>query len=365
MFKGVCEGEEYAVKRIKKKSVCKGAPATRGSSRDTHIHTQDEKEAVIDTMHREIRLMKELVGNRFAIYLREALQTPNNLYLVTELATVLPSFPPHEKLVPRKTARRTKTKHARNIHTQQGSLADVLGKPEDGQAKITEEQSRSYFQDLICALWFCHAQKVAHRDIKPENLLFAKTGELKIADFGLSNIQQQDDSGGVTPSLRLTVCTRHTADMPRRDTHASAHTVPQTVCGTPYYIAPEVFLTNEDSPGYNGFIADIWSAGVVLYQMLTGSVPFGGKLVRDVFESIMRTKPPKHPSVSQEAQSLLDVILVKDPTKRATLKEVTEHPWFVVNFRPELLQDSPCPILLRKAGYDPDVFLKERRLATA
>eukprot|EP00754_Rhynchopus_humris_P027707 Rhum_TRINITY_DN15101_c8_g1::Rhum_TRINITY_DN15101_c8_g1_i1::g.139358::m.139358/K07198/PRKAA, AMPK; 5'-AMP-activated protein kinase, catalytic alpha subunit len=290
VFKGVCEGEEYAVKRIKKKS--------------------DEKEAVIDTMHREIRLMKELVGNRFAIYLREALQTPNNLYLVTELAT--------------------------------GSLADVLGKPEDGQAKITEEQSRSYFQDLICALWFCHAQKVAHRDIKPENLLFAKTGELKIADFGLSNIQQQDDSGGVTPSLRLT-----------------------TVCGTPYYIAPEVFLTNEDSPGYNGFIADIWSAGVVLYQMLTGSVPFGGKLVRDVFESIMRTRPPKHPSVSPEAQSLLDVILVKDPTKRATLKEVTEHPWFVVDFRPELLQDSPCPILLRKAGYDPDVFLKERRLATA
>ena len=75
---------------------------------------------------------------------------------------------------------------------------------------MPEEDGRRYFQQLISAMWFCHASGVAHRDIKPENLILSETGVLKVTDFGLSNLQKINDSGAVSSSLRLKVCTKNT-----------------------------------------------------------------------------------------------------------------------------------------------------------
>lgn len=108
------------------------------------------------------------------------------------------------------------------------------------QGKLSENESRRYFQQLIDAVDHCHRRGVYHRDLKPENLLLDAYGNLKVSDFGLSALTKQ----GVG--------------------------LLHTTCGTPNYIAPEV-LSNR---GYDGAAADIWSCGVILYVLLAGYLPF-------------------------------------------------------------------------------------------
>lgn len=108
------------------------------------------------------------------------------------------------------------------------------------QGKLSENESRRYFQQLIDAVDHCHRRGVYHRDLKPENLLLDAYGNLKVSDFGLSALTKQ----GVG--------------------------LLHTTCGTPNYIAPEV-LSNR---GYDGAAADVWSCGVILYVLLAGYLPF-------------------------------------------------------------------------------------------
>nr|CAD1831512.1 unnamed protein product [Ananas comosus var. bracteatus] len=108
------------------------------------------------------------------------------------------------------------------------------------RGKLSEADSRRYFQQLIDGVDFCHTKGVYHRDLKPENLLLDSQGNLKISDFGLSALPDQ----GVS--------------------------LLRTTCGTTNYVAPEVL----SHKGYNGAIADIWSCGVILYVLLAGYLPF-------------------------------------------------------------------------------------------
>jgi serine/threonine protein kinase len=110
------------------------------------------------------------------------------------------------------------------------------------QGRLSENESRRYFQQLIDAVDFCHSKGVSHRDLKPENLLLDSLGNLKISDFGLSALPQQVRDDGLL----------------------------HTTCGTPNYVAPEV-LNNK---GYDGAGADIWSCGVILYVLMAGFLPF-------------------------------------------------------------------------------------------
>eukprot|EP00638_Chattonella_subsalsa_P005902 CAMPEP_0117741722 /NCGR_PEP_ID=MMETSP0947-20121206/5096_1 /TAXON_ID=44440 /ORGANISM="Chattonella subsalsa, Strain CCMP2191" /LENGTH=221 /DNA_ID=CAMNT_0005558061 /DNA_START=33 /DNA_END=695 /DNA_ORIENTATION=+ len=107
---------------------------------------------------------------------------------------------------------------------------------------FSEIQARTYFYTLICALEYCHSQGVYHRDLKPQNLLFGENFQLKIADFGLASVSLKD-----APESFL-----------------------ETRCGTLPYTAPEIL---KKKCKYRGSKADIWSAGVILFVMLTGNQP--------------------------------------------------------------------------------------------
>ena len=216
-------------------------------------------------------------------------------------------------------------------HTTQGG--DLFKKivPDVG---IPEADARTYFQQLISALWFCHARHVAHRDIKPENLLFSSSGELKVADFGLSGIQKINEGGHVSYSLRLQVCLFPS-------THTHTHHRTQTICGTPNYVAPEVI--SDETMGYDGFKADIWSCGVVLYHMLCGHLPFRGPGVRDVLRRITFEDPEKSDKVSHDALDLILIMLMKDPVQRGSLRSIVKHPWFAAGFDYDDLDEENAP----------------------
>ncbi|KAI9079552.1 hypothetical protein K1719_038456 [Acacia pycnantha] len=109
-------------------------------------------------------------------------------------------------------------------------------------ARMSEKEARSYFQQLINAVDYCHSRGVYHRDLKPENLLLDACGQLKVSDFGLSALSQQIQDDGLL----------------------------HTTCGTPNYVAPEVL----DDRGYDGAAADLWSCGVILFVLLAGYLPF-------------------------------------------------------------------------------------------
>ncbi|KAJ9449614.1 CBL-interacting serine/threonine-protein kinase 23 [Diplonema papillatum] len=166
-----------------------------------------------------------------------------------------------------------------------------------------EQRARRYFTHLICAVDYCHQEQVAHRDLKPENLLLTRDDELKISDFGLSNLQHVNERGTVSDSMKL-----------------------QTACGTPNYVAPEVIST---MGGYNGFKADVWSCGVILYHMLAGFLPFRGPHVQDLLKKIKFADPEACPRISGDAKDLILQLLRKEPVKRIKVSDVLTHPWVI------------------------------------
>lgn len=171
--------------------------------------------------------------------------------------------------------------------------------------RLPEPIARTYFKQLMDGLEYCHRKGVSHRDLKPENILLDRNFNLQIADFGFS------------------AKFRHSKT---RD--AILHT---TVCGTPLYLAPEV-----TSGRYFGPLADIWSAGVVLFIMLTGIPPFHCPFKGDWWFKQLCCGQYKefwkghHRNfvLSREAESLLQSILQVDWKVRANMKMIKAHPWF-------------------------------------
>lgn len=94
-------------------------------------------------------------------------------------------------------------------------------------------------------------------------------------------------------------------------------------CGTPAYIAPEVFEGN----GYEGYASDVWSAGVVLYAMLYGTVPFKASNMTELQRQICKAQTTFKDEISPESINLLQAILERDPKKRASITDILRHPW--------------------------------------
>ena len=162
--------------------------------------------------------------------------------------------------------------------------------------KLSENESCLFFQKIISGIEYLHKIKYVHRDIKPENLLInEETKELKIVDFGLSNIYKN----------------------PNKDLLSSA-------CGSPSYAAPE--MLNDEK--YRAPPVDIWSSGIVLYAMICGYLPFDDDNNDILYDKICKGKfeIPNH--VSDKAKDLLNKILVIDPKKRLTINQIKKHPWF-------------------------------------
>ncbi|KCV68540.1 CAMK/CAMKL/AMPK protein kinase [Fonticula alba] len=172
-----------------------------------------------------------------------------------------------------------------------GELFDFIVK----NGKLSEDDARKRFQQIISAVDYCHRHRVAHRDLKPENVLLDSEGNVKIADFGLSNVLQDGEF------LR-------------------------TSCGSPNYAAPEVISGSL----YAGTEVDVWSCGVILFALLCGALPFDDHYIPALFRKIKhgRFVIPDH--VSAGARALLQRMLCVNPTERATISDVQADPWFQV-----------------------------------
>ncbi len=121
------------------------------------------------------------------------------------------------------------------------------------RSKLTETIAKFIFKQIMEGLSFIHSQGVVHRDIKLDNILIDLQNNIKICDFGVSKEIKKGD-------------------------------IMHDQCGTPAYIAPEI-LKNQ---GYEGFGVDLWSAGVVLYAMLSGTVPFKANNMNELHKIIIK-----------------------------------------------------------------------------
>lgn len=170
------------------------------------------------------------------------------------------------------------------------------------KVRLRESEARRIFQQIISGIEFCHSHMVCHRDLKPENLLLDKNLQIKIADFGLSNRMWDGE-------------------------------FLKTSCGSPNYASPEVV----SGKFYAGPETDVWSAGVCLYALLCGSLPFDDENVPNLFRKIKHGNFTLPGHISADAKDLIVQMLVVDPTKRLTIPLIRKHRWFRVAL-PEYLK---------------------------
>lgn len=159
---------------------------------------------------------------------------------------------------------------------------------------LREHHARKFARGIASALQYLHANNIVHRDLKIENIMISTSGEIKIIDFGLSNM-------------------------------FDARTQLHTFCGSLYFAAPELLKA---SP-YVGPEVDVWSFGVVLYVLVCGKVPFDDENSSVLHEKIKQGKVDYPQHLSIEVISLLSKMLVVDPRRRASLKQVVEHHWMI------------------------------------
>ncbi|KAG7466287.1 hypothetical protein MATL_G00163200 [Megalops atlanticus] len=154
--------------------------------------------------------------------------------------------------------------------------------------RMKEKEARAKFRQIVSAVQYCHQKHIVHRDLKAENLLLDADMNIKIADFGFSN--------EFTLGNKL-----------------------DTFCGSPPYAAPELFQGKK----YDGPEVDVWSLGVILYTLVSGSLPFDGQNLKELRERVLRGKYRIPFYMSTDCENLLKRFLVLNPAKRGTL-EVSE-----------------------------------------
>lgn len=188
------------------------------------------------------------------------------------------------------------------------------------RGKMPEDEARRFFQQIIAAVEYCHRHKIVHRDLKPENLLLDDHLNVKIADFGLSNI--------MTDGNFL-----------------------KTSCGSPNYAAPEVI----SGKLYAGPEVDVWSSGVILYVMLCGRLPFDDEFIPALFRKISNGVYTLPNYLSEGAKRLLTRMLVVNPLNRITIHEIIEDDWFKQNIEDYLLPPDLSKTKHNKIELDDDV----------
>ncbi|OAY80368.1 Serine/threonine-protein kinase SAPK5, partial [Ananas comosus] len=180
---------------------------------------------------------------------------------------------------------------------------------------IRFKEARYFFQQLISGVSYFHFMQICHRDLKLENTLLdgSPAPRVKICDFGYSK-------------------------------SSLLQSMAKSAVGTPAYIAPEQ--------------ADVWSCGVTLYVMLVGAYPFEDpkdpKNFRKTVNRINQAqyKIPDHVHISLDCRHLISRIFVANPRKRATIREIKTHPWFLRNLPRELKEEAQA-VYYRRDGAAP------------
>ena len=188
------------------------------------------------------------------------------------------------------------------------------------RGRLPPDEARHFFHQIISGIEYCHFHKIVHRDLKPENLLLDNDNNIKIADFGLSNVA-------------------HDGDFLR------------TSCGSPNYAAPEVISGNL----YAGSEVDVWSCGVILYALLCGTLPFDDESIPNLFKKIKSGMYSLPSHLSQSARDLILRMLVVDPMKRITIAGVRSHQWFQHKL-PAYLALAPEAIEMQERFVDEDIL---------
>ncbi|XP_055516567.1 serine/threonine-protein kinase SIK3 homolog isoform X1 [Leucoraja erinacea] len=220
--------------------------------------TQLEEEN-LKKIFREVQIMK-MLRHPHIIRLYQVMETDRMIYLVTEYASG-------------------------------GEIFDHLV----AHGRMAEKEARKKFKQIVAAVHFCHCRNIVHRDLKAENLLLDANLNIKIADFGFSNI--------FTPGQLL-----------------------KTWCGSPPYAAPELFEGKE----YDGPKVDIWSLGVVLYVLVCGALPFDGNTLQNLRARVLSGKFRIPFFMSTECEHLIRHMLVLEPSKRLSVEQICKHKWMKI-----------------------------------
>uniref|UniRef100_A0A8C9YG78 MAP/microtubule affinity-regulating kinase 3 n=1 Tax=Sander lucioperca TaxID=283035 RepID=A0A8C9YG78_SANLU len=175
--------------------------------------------------------------------------------------------------------------------------------------RMKEVEARAKFRQIVSAVHYCHTKNIVHRDLKAENLLLDADANIKIADFGFSN--------EFTLGNKL-----------------------DTFCGSPPYAAPELFQGKK----YDGPEVDVWSLGVILYTLVSGSLPFDGQNLKELRERVLRGKYRVPFYMSTDCEGILRRFLVLNPTKRCTLDQVMKDKWINSGYEGDDLKPHIEPV---------------------
>ncbi|KAM8902394.1 serine/threonine-protein kinase SIK3 homolog isoform 5-T5 [Spinachia spinachia] len=205
---------------------------------------------------REVQIMK-LLKHPHIIRLYQVMETERMIYLVTEYASG-------------------------------GEIFDHLV----AHGRMAEKDARKKFKQIVAAVHFCHCRSIVHRDLKAENLLLDHNLNIKIADFGFSNLFARGQ-------------------------------LLKTWCGSPPYAAPELFEGKE----YDGPKVDIWSLGVVLYVLVCGALPFDGSTLQNLRARVLSGKFRIPFFMSTDCEYLIRHMLVLEPSRRLTMEQICKNKW--------------------------------------
>ncbi|XP_076027154.1 maternal embryonic leucine zipper kinase [Genypterus blacodes] len=165
--------------------------------------------------------------------------------------------------------------------------------------RLSEEETRVFFRQIVSALAYVHSQGYAHRDLKPENLLIDEDHNLKLIDFGLC----AKPKGGLGYELL-------------------------TCCGSPAYAAPELI----QGKAYIGSEADVWSMGVLLFALLCGYLPFDDDNCTVLYRKIIRGTYDNPHWLSPGSVLLLNQMMQVEPKRRVTVRQLLDHAWMVKGY---------------------------------
>ncbi|XP_067913562.1 NUAK family SNF1-like kinase 1 [Heterodontus francisci] len=196
-------------------------------------------------------------------------------------------------------------------YASKGDLYDFINEKQS----LIEQEARHFFRQIVSAIHYCHKNGIVHRDLKLENILLDATGNVKIADFGLSNLYHHD---------RFL----------------------QTFCGSPLYASPEIV----NGRPYRGPEVDSWSLGVLLYTLVHGAMPFDGHDYRNLVKQITNGEY-REPTKPSDACGLIRWLLMVNPDRRATIEDVATHWWVNWGYKTpvcemESVRDCESPVTI-------------------